>query len=104
MARAEPVPGTSKEAGCALCGSSWGNYWQVVEGTNLFFCCSICGAAYANAVDAVKGKTGWPRVDRLFIEDVRGNEGDGWATHGNERVEFTLAGTDEGEITRLDLH
>ncbi len=99
----EAVPGTSKDAGCALCGSSWGNYWRETEGANRFFCCSLCADAWENAVAKLKEKTGWPRVDLLFIDETRGNEGDGHASCGDKHVRFSLAGTDDGTITRLDI-
>lgn len=99
----EPIPGESKEAGCALCGSSWGNYWRETEGANRFFCCSLCADAWESAAAKVKEKTGWPRLDFLFIDDSRGNEGDGRARCDGKEVRFSLAGTDDGTITRLDL-
>ena len=99
----DPVAGESKEAGCALCGSTWGNYWRETEGANRFFCCSLCADAWENAVREVKAKTGWSRVDLLFLDDVRGNEADGHARSGDQEVRFSLAGTDDGRITRLDL-
>ena len=99
----EPVPGESKDAGCALCGSSWGNYWREVEGANRFFCCSLCADAWENAAAKLKEKTGWPRVDFLFIDESRGNEGDGHARCGEKEVRFSLAGNDDGTITRFDL-
>jgi hypothetical protein len=99
----DPVPGESKDAGCALCGSSWGNYWRVTEGVNRFFCCSLCADAWENAVAKVKERTGWPRVDFLFLDDMRGLEADGRARHGDQEVRFFLAGNDDGTITRFDL-
>lgn len=99
----EPVPGESKEAGCALCGSTWGNYWREAEGANRFFCCSLCADAWENAVREVKARTGWSRVDLLFLDDVHGNEADGHARSGDQEVRFSMAGTDDGRVTRLDL-
>lgn len=99
----EPFPGESKEAGCALCGSSWGNYWRTVEGANRFFCCSLCADAWENAARLVKTKTGWPRVDFLFLDDQQGLEAEGRARCGDKEVHISLAGTDDGRITRLDV-
>ncbi len=99
----EPIPGESKDAGCALCGSSWGNYWRTVEGVNRFFCCSLCADAWENAANVLKTKTGWPRVDFLFLDDMQGNEADGRARCGKQEVRFFVAGNDDGTITRLDL-
>ncbi len=97
------MPGESKDAGCALCGSTWGNYWREVEGANRFFCCSLCADAWENAAVKLKEKTGWPRVDFLFIDETRGNEGDGHARFGGMEVRFSLAGEDDGTITRFDI-
>lgn len=99
----EAVPGTSKDAGCALCGSSWGNYWRETEGANRFFCCSLCADAWENAARIVKAKTGWPRVDFLFLDDMSGNEGEGRVRFGDTEMHLSIAGNDDGTITRLDL-
>lgn len=97
------LPGESKDAGCALCGSSWGNYWREVEGANRFFCCSLCADAWENAARIVKEKAGWPRVDFLFLEDMRGNEAEGVARCADKELRISIAGTDDGTITRLDF-
>lgn len=99
----EPVPGESKEAGCALCGSSWGNYWRETEGANRFFCCSLCADAWENAVAKVKAATGWRQVDFLFLDTMQGNAADGRARGGGKEVRFHIAGEDDGTITRFDL-
>ena len=99
----EPIPGSSKDAGCALCGSSWGNYWRETEGANRFFCCSLCADAWENAVAKVKETSGWPRVDFLFLDEQRGNEADGRARCADREVRFFLAGNDDGTITRFHL-
>jgi len=70
---------------------------------NRFFCCSLCADAWENAAKVLKTKTGWPRVDFLFLDDMRGNEGDGRARCSEQEVRFFVAGNDDGTITRLDL-
>lgn len=40
--------------GCALCESTWGDYYQVVEGTKLFFCCDVCASLYQEIIDKIK--------------------------------------------------
>ncbi|MGC8645478.1 MAG: TA0938 family protein [Thermoplasmata archaeon] len=54
--------------GCALCGATWGDYWRVVDGENMFFCCSICADAFENMLTEVKKETGWNRIDEVSID------------------------------------
>jgi hypothetical protein len=62
-----------KENGCAICGSTWGDYWEEVEGQRTFFCCDVCAAEFKNMVKAVKAETGWNSVDEIETEgDFRG--------------------------------
>ncbi len=42
-------------------------------------------------------------MDFLFLDDVRGSEANGSARCGEAEVRFSLEGTDDGRITRLDL-
>ncbi|AWR98573.1 TA0938 family protein [Metallosphaera hakonensis] len=58
----------TKEQGCALCGGTWGNWYQEVDGERLFFCCDICAKEFVNMIDKVKEITGWKKVDELVIE------------------------------------
>lgn len=61
--------------GCALCESTWGDYWEQVEGQKVFFCCWICAAAFKNMVKEIRARTGWPTVDEIKIKgDYRGRE------------------------------
>lgn len=61
--------------GCALCESTWGDYWAEVEGQKVFFCCWVCAEAFKNMVREVKARRGWPAVDEIKIEgDYRGRE------------------------------
>ncbi|MFI5417554.1 MAG: TA0938 family protein [Candidatus Lutacidiplasmatales archaeon] len=34
------------EAGCLLCGSTWGDYYEEIDGKREFFCCDICALQY----------------------------------------------------------
>ena len=57
--------------GCAICDSAWGNLWEVVEGTRLFFCCAVCVAQFRNLVDRIKAEARWDAIDSLIIEGDR---------------------------------
>jgi len=59
--------------GCAICQSTWGNYWAEVEGQRMFFCCEICEVEFRNMIEEVKRRTGWKKIDEFKIEgDQRG--------------------------------
>lgn len=59
--------------GCAICGSTWGNYWGEVDGEKMFFCCDICYFQFRNMVEEVKRRNSWKKIDSLEIEgDYRG--------------------------------
>ena len=59
--------------GCAICQSTWGNYWAEVEGQRMFFCCEICEVEFRNMIDEIKRRTGWKTIDEIEIAgDTRG--------------------------------
>ena len=53
--------------GCAICRSTWGNYWAEVEGQRMFFCCEICEVEFRNMIDEIKRRTGWKTIDEIEI-------------------------------------
>jgi len=64
---------SSQAVGCALCGATWGDYWDDIEGKRLFFCCDVCAKQYRNIMIEAKKRTGWNSVDGLEMEgDYRG--------------------------------
>ena len=83
-----PVRGPPMSAPCALCGATWGGHRRTVQGETLDFCCGSCGDFYELAIVEVRTATGWPRVDRLFIEEIDGVDGTGWAVYrsGSRRL------------------
>lgn len=54
--------------GCALCNSTWGDYYATIEGTELFFCCEVCSSIYKKVVDKVKTDHQLKSLDYLEIE------------------------------------
>jgi hypothetical protein len=57
-----------KDSGCALCGATWGNYYEEIDGEKLFFCCEMCATGFKNMIREVKYRTGWKAIDNLSIE------------------------------------
>ena len=61
--------------GCAICQSTWGNYWAEVEEQRMFFCCEICEVEFRNMVEEIKRRTGWKAIDEIEITGgTRGRE------------------------------
>jgi hypothetical protein len=90
----------NSDEGCAICGSSWGDYWDEVEGVRRFFCCDVCALQFREVVAAVRDRTGWPRVDGLtFVGDRRGRTGT--ATHDGSDYRFAVAFNSLGRIRRF---
>ena len=59
--------------GCAICGATWGDYWEDVEGQRMFFCCEVCAAQFKSLVSRIKESTGWKSIDGISIQgDFRG--------------------------------
>jgi hypothetical protein len=83
--------------GCALCGATWGDYWQVIEGKRLFFCCDVCGKQYATIIDEAKKRKGWKSVDAL---EMRGNYRGRVCTvsQGSESYRFLINFFENGDL------
>ena len=89
-----------RDDGCALCGSTWGDYWAEVDGERRFFCCEVCAVQLFNLVGALRREMGASEIRGLSIEgDRRGRtvtvEHDG----GRSTFRFVFGG--DGEIRRL---
>lgn len=89
--------------GCALCGATWGAYWDEVDGKKLFFCCKVCARAYRTIVEEAKKRMGWASVDDL---EMKGDHR--WRTctalRGTESYRFMITFFDDGRVrTFLDL-
>jgi hypothetical protein len=92
-----------RQAGCALCNATWGNYWEEVDGKNLFFCCEVCARQYKTIIGEAKRRKGWDSVDSLEMQgDYRGRTCK--VTHGSDAYRFTVSFFDDGRPrTFLDL-
>lgn len=89
--------------GCALCDSTWGEYWREIDGENMFFCCNICADAFENMANKVKEVTGWKNIDSIHIQ---GNYSIGRtciATSGNEEIHYFFR-HENGKITEFSLN
>ena len=54
--------------GCALCDSTWGDYWRVIENKNLFFCCNICADLFESLINQIKLKLESDFVDEIQLK------------------------------------
>ena len=83
--------------GCALCESTWGDYWADVEGQRMFFCCSICEVEFRNMVNEVKHRAGWKSLDEIKMTgDYRGRECTAFS--GSRSFRFFIRFDSEGKI------
>lgn len=90
------------DEGCAICGSTWGNYWAEVEGEKMFFCCDICFVQFRNMIDEVKKRTGWRTVNAVNIEgDYRGRQCVAKQDDGSS-YRFFIRFKSDGEIQKFE--
>jgi len=87
--------------GCPLCGSTWGDWWEDVDGQSVFFCCELCARQWVAMNEEVKRRTGWPRVDWVDVD------GDRWgrtctAHHRDAGYGFFVVFTPEGGLRRFE--
>jgi hypothetical protein len=85
------------DEGCALCGSTWGDVWESVEGERRFFCCDLCARQYRAIVEVVKRRTGWDQVESVQIEGDR-RERQVTATQSGTPYRFAIAFNAQGKI------
>ncbi|MCG3109318.1 hypothetical protein L3N51_01608 [Metallosphaera sp. J1] len=93
----------TKEKGCALCGATWGGWYEEVEGERLFFCCDVCAREFVNMLNKVKQTTGWDRVDELVIDGdyYRGRNCE--ARHGERSLSFYVKFGEDAEVTTFRI-
>jgi hypothetical protein len=87
--------------GCAICESTWGDYWEVVEGQRMFFCCEICATQFKNMISEVKKRTGWTTIAEIKIKgDYRGREVTALGSDGS-MYKFIVRFGSQGEIQKF---
>jgi putative zinc binding protein len=85
------------QTGCLLCGATWGDYWEVVDGKKLFFCCEVCATDYKTIITEARKRRGWASVDSLEMEgDRRGRTCT--AKLGRESYRFMVSFFDDGRL------
>ena len=89
------------DEGCLLCGSTWGNVWEEIEGRTEFFCCMICARQWNALRAAIRGATGWGVIDRI---DLKGNRWGrtGVAHLGQQHFAFRVVFTPEGALRTFE--
>lgn len=86
-----------REKGCVICGATWGDYWEEVEGQRMFFCCDICAIQFKNMVNEVKSRTGWESIEEITMQgDYRGRKCTAISTSGSYK--FFIRFNPEAEI------
>ncbi|MEM3262239.1 MAG: TA0938 family protein [Conexivisphaerales archaeon] len=87
----------SKESGCALCGATWGNYYDVICGERLFFCCDLCAKGFKNIVD----RSGIENINSI---EIKGNyySGRRCVVSGEGRASsFFIRFNDDAEVSEF---
>jgi YHS domain-containing protein len=85
------------EKGCVICDSTWGNYWEEIEGQRMFFCCDLCAIQFKNLVDEVKRRTGWQTIEEVKIKgDYGGRECEAVSPDGKRYGFFIMFNSDGG--------
>ena len=87
--------------GCPLCGSTWGDWWEEVNGVSTFFCCELCARMWRTIHTEVQTRTGWPKVDAVEVEGNRWGR-TGRARAGDAEYDFYVVFTPEGHLRRFE--
>lgn len=53
---------------CALCNSTWGNFYETIENKKLFFCCDACATIFKEIIQELKSFYDITKIDTLFLE------------------------------------
>ena len=88
------------ETGCALCGSTWGDYWKEIDGKSRVFCCHVCADSYSDLLHRIKEELGGSKFDNILVS---GNPRARRATVKWEKEEatFSVSFKDEGGVRGL---
>ncbi len=85
----------TKESGCALCGATWGSYYEEVQGERLFFCCDLCAKGFREIVERAE-------LERIDLLEISGNYSLGrhcTAREGDRVRRFYVKFNDDAEIS-----
>lgn len=91
------VAGT-KQTGCAICGGTWGSYYQKIDGEEVFFCCDVCAKEFDGMIQEAKRRAGWEKVEEV---DIRGSWSAGRhvrAKSGAREIHFYINFDEDGNI------
>lgn len=88
-------------SGCPLCASTWGNWFEEVDGRSTFFCCALCAKMWKAMRHEVRQRTQWTEFGAI---DIEGNR---WgrtcrAHRGDETYDFFIVFTPEGAVRRFE--
>jgi len=87
--------------GCALCGATWGDYWEEIGEKTLFFCCDVCAKQYRNIANEVKKRTGWAKIDQLKMDgNYRGRVCT--AFRGSTPYRFIISFSENGDVRNFE--
>ncbi|MCI4335677.1 MAG: TA0938 family protein [Thermoplasmata archaeon] len=87
--------------GCPLCGSTWGDWWQEVQGRSTYFCCKLCAQEWVLLLEEIGRRTAWPNLDAVRVDGNRwGRTGE--AQHAGASFRFAVAFTPEGRLRRFE--
>ncbi len=89
----------SKETGCALCGATWGEYYEEVDGERLFFCCDLCAKGFRSIVNEAKRRRNWDHVDEVVINGNFSMGRNCTLKGGGEEYRFYVKFNDDAEIS-----
>jgi hypothetical protein len=90
----------AKGDGCALCESTWGDYFEEVEGTRWFFCCALCAKEFRLLCTRIREDTRWPTIDELALEGGRYGRM-AVARYGAGTARYEVRFDVEGELSRF---
>ena len=86
----------TRDTGCALCGSTWGDYYEEIDGQRLFFCCNLCAKGFTNIAEGIKGA--WGPFEVLTIDGSYSTGRHCTAMRGDQRRTFFVRFTDNADI------
>jgi hypothetical protein len=87
--------------GCRLCASTWGDWWETIDGRREFFCCELCARQWRCMLEEIRRATGWTEIDGVALAGGRWGR-TGLARRGAARFAFRMAFTPQAELRRFE--